>query len=176
MAPFRHVVWTAQGTTPAEIEAALRKLLVGGASGPAGYAHGRALNMVCIVNKDEAEATAARLLGAGRYLASRTVVCVVEPARDRIDATAEISSETAAGGTELAVLREIVTLELGDQHLSRLEPIVDPLVVTDLPTVLWSPHGYPEAVAALLALSQVVLLDSMDEEGGTGLRRASKLL
>jgi glucose-6-phosphate dehydrogenase assembly protein OpcA len=175
MAGFRHIVWTAQGTTPAEIEAALRKMLVEGATGPAGYAPARALNMVCVVDKAMADETAVRLRGAGRYLASRTVMCAVEPGRDRIDATAEISSDAPAAG-ELALLRETVTLELGEQHLSRLEPIVDPLVVTDLPTVLWSPHGYDEAVHALLPLSQVVLVDSMEEDAGKGLHRAGKLL
>jgi glucose-6-phosphate dehydrogenase assembly protein OpcA len=38
--------------------------------------------------------------------------------------------------------------------------IADPLVVTDLPTLLWSPHGHPEAVGALAPLAQEILLDS----------------
>jgi hypothetical protein len=40
---------------------------------------------------------------------------------------------------------------------------VDPLVVSDIATVTWSPHGHPEAVDALLQLSQVVLVDSVNE-------------
>src|SRR3712207_6969576 len=43
---------------------------------------------------------ALRLRGAGRYLASRTIICAVEPNRDRIDATAELSSEAEAGPNE----------------------------------------------------------------------------
>jgi hypothetical protein len=35
--------------------------------------------------------------------------------------------------------------------------VVDPLVITDLPTVVWSPHGHPEAVDALLHIAQIVL-------------------
>jgi glucose-6-phosphate dehydrogenase assembly protein OpcA len=46
------------------------------------------------------------------------------------------------------------------RHLDR---IVDPLVVTDLPTMLWAPHGHADAVDALLSLAQAVLLDSVDE-------------
>ena len=38
---------------------------------------------------------------------------------------------------ELAVLRERVVLALGEQHLAQLESILDPLVVADLPTVVW---------------------------------------
>ena len=34
---------------------------------------------------------------------------------------------------------------------TQLDTIVDPLVVTDIATVMWSPHGHPEAVDALLA-------------------------
>jgi glucose-6-phosphate dehydrogenase assembly protein OpcA len=176
-AGFRHVVWTAQGTTPAEIEAALRRLAVEGQTQFAGYASSRALNMVCIVDKEARDEVANRLGGVGRYLASRTIICTVEPHRDRIDATAEITSEAPAGPTEFSLLKELVTLEVGDQHLSRLEPILDPLVVTDLPTVLWSPSNIQEGVRALLPLSQVVLLDSMDEsELAAGLRHACEIL
>jgi glucose-6-phosphate dehydrogenase assembly protein OpcA len=41
--------------------------------------------------------------------------------------------------------------------------IVDPLVVTDLATLLWSPHGHPETVDSLLELAQAVLVDSLDD-------------
>jgi hypothetical protein len=52
---------------------------------------------------------------------------------------------------------------MGPQHLEHLDTIVDPLVVTDLHTLVWSPHGHPEAVDALLRLAQIVLVDSVDE-------------
>ena len=52
------------------------------------------------------------------------------------------------------LLHETVVVELGERHLDDLVTIVDPLVVSDLPTLLWSPHGHPEAVRALLPLSQ----------------------
>jgi glucose-6-phosphate dehydrogenase assembly protein OpcA len=174
---FRHTVWTAQGTTPGEIEAALRRLLYEGQSHLSGAAPARALNMVCVVDKDSSEEVANRLRGAGRYLASRTVICAVEPRRDRIDAKAELVSEGPSGASDFALLREIVTLEVGEQHLPRLEPIVDPLVVTDISTVLWCPSDYDAAVWALLPLSQVVLVDSMDHsEIDKGLRQAGRLL
>jgi glucose-6-phosphate dehydrogenase assembly protein OpcA len=74
-----------------------------------------------------------------------------------------IASEAASAPGELALLHETVVVELGDRHLDDLLTIADPLVVTDLPTLLWSPHGHHEIVAELLALSQAVLLDSVDE-------------
>jgi glucose-6-phosphate dehydrogenase assembly protein OpcA len=49
-------------------------------------------------------------------------------------------------------------------------------VVTDLPTLAWSPHGHPEAVNAMLHLAQVVLIDSVNEpDPASALRRASEL-
>jgi glucose-6-phosphate dehydrogenase assembly protein OpcA len=174
---FRHIVWTAQGTTPAEIEAALRRMLVESQASHSGYGLARALNMVCVVDSRSREEVAARLRGAGRYHASRTIVCVIEPGRATIDATAEISSDVSPGAGELALLREMVTLELGQEHVPRLESIVDPLVVTDLPTLIWSPDRHWDAVRTLLPLAQAVLLDSTDEpEIADGLNRACELL
>jgi hypothetical protein len=61
-------------------------------------------------------------------------------------------------------------------HLAKLDTVVDPLVVTDLPTVVWAPHGYPEALDALLHISQVVLIDSVNEpDAVSALRRAKEL-
>jgi len=61
------------------------------------------------------------------------------------------------------LLHETVIVELGDRHLDDLLTIADPLVVTDLPTLLWSPHGHHEVISDLLDLSQAVLVDSVDE-------------
>jgi glucose-6-phosphate dehydrogenase assembly protein OpcA len=174
---FSETVWTARGTKPGEIEAALESILVAGTLEHAGYLPARALNMVCVADKSAIGEVADRLRGVGRYHASRTVLCAVEPGRSAIDATAEISYDAAPGAGDVALMREIVRLEVGERHLAHLEPIVDPLVVTDLPTVLWVPQDHPEAVRALLPLAQVMLLDSMDEsDPGDGLRRAHELL
>ena len=51
-------------------------------------------------------------------------------------------------------------MDIGEHHLEQMDTIVDPLVVSDLATVVWSPHGHPEAVDSLLRLAQVVLIDS----------------
>ena len=177
MTGFRHTVWTAQGTSPAEVEAALRDMLIANQVQQGGHAPARALNMVCIAGKRSSDEVLARLRSVGRFLASRTILCAVEPRRSKIDATAEISSDAPRPG-ELALLRETVILEVGEEHLGRLEPIVDPLVVTDLPTVLWSPEEeYVAGLNALLPLAQVVLLDSMDDHDHEhSLRRACELL
>jgi glucose-6-phosphate dehydrogenase assembly protein OpcA len=155
--------WAAQGTTPGEIEAAMRAMLNERHAENESFAPARVLNMVCVVDKAWSGEVANRLRHVGRYHASRTVVLAVEPKRDRIDAVATIASDVHPKAGEFALLRETVIVDVGEKHLPALDTIVDPLVVTDLPTVLWSPHGHPEAVDVLLPLAQVVLLDSVDE-------------
>jgi glucose-6-phosphate dehydrogenase assembly protein OpcA len=45
----------------------------------------------------------------------------------------------------------------------KLDAIVDPLLVSDLATMVWAPHGHPDAVDALRRLAQITLIDSLDE-------------
>jgi glucose-6-phosphate dehydrogenase assembly protein OpcA len=91
------------------------------------------------------------------------LVLSYEPRRESLDARVMIASEGEPGPGELALLRETVVVEIGDRHLDDLLTIADPLVVTDLPTLLWSPHGHHEIVQELLEMSQAVLLDSVEE-------------
>jgi glucose-6-phosphate dehydrogenase assembly protein OpcA len=156
-------VWSAQGTTPGDIEAALRAMLKERHSENASYVPARTLNLVCVVDKQWSGEIANRLRHVGRSHAARTIVCAVEPRRKAIDAVATIASDVHPKAGEFALLRETVIVDVGEQHLAHIDTIVDPLVVTDLPTVVWAPHGHTDAVEALLSLAQVVLLDSVDE-------------
>jgi glucose-6-phosphate dehydrogenase assembly protein OpcA len=156
-------VWSEQETTPDAIEAALRGLLAERHSEDGGFLPARVLNMVAFVESEYSGEIANRLRGVGRYHASRLVVLSYEPHRTRLDARATVAAEGEAKPGELVLLHETVIVELGDRHLDDLLTIADPLVVSDLPTLLWSPHGHPEAVEALLPLAQATLLDSLDE-------------
>src|SRR5919199_1582040 len=146
-------VWSAQGTTPDAIEAALRRMLKERHAEDAGYVPARALNLICIVDKAWSGEIANRLRRVGRYHASRTVVCAVSPQRTTLDAMATIASDVHPRPGAFALLRETVIVDVGERHLRHLDSIVDPLVVPDLPTVVWSPHGHDEAVQALLRLA-----------------------
>ncbi len=156
-------MWSAQGTTPDAIEAALRGLLAERHAENGGYVPARALNMIAFVDREWSGEIANRLRGVGRYHASRLVVLSYEPHRERLDAHASVASEGDPRPGELSLLRETVVVEIGDRHLDDLYTIADPLVVTDLPTLLWSPHGHHEIVDELLGLAQAVLIDSVDE-------------
>ena len=174
--PTADKVWRANDTKPGDIEAALRRLLSEMHHENESYVPARVLNLVVIVDREYSGEIANRLARVGRYHPSRTVVCTVEPERTTLDAVAMIAAPADPKPGEFATTRESVLVACGPKHLSHLDSIVDPLVVTDITTVTWSPHGHNEAVDALLNLSQCVLLDSVDEpEPGDAVRRAGRL-
>jgi glucose-6-phosphate dehydrogenase assembly protein OpcA len=156
-------VWSAQGTTPDAIEGALRELLVARHAENDRFVPARVLNMIAFVDREWSGEIANRLRGVGRYHASRLVVLSYEPARKRLDARVTIVSDDDPGPDELALLHETVIVEIGDRHLDDLLTIADPLVVSDLPTLLWSPHGHQAVVDSLLGLAQAVLVDLVEE-------------
>ncbi|MGH2761299.1 MAG: glucose-6-phosphate dehydrogenase assembly protein OpcA [Thermoleophilaceae bacterium] len=161
-------VWSEQDTTPAAVEAALRELIQEWCGRDDAYAPARVLNLVVVVDREWRGEIMNRLDRVGRYHPSRTILCAVESGRATIDATVAITAaDDDPRPGELALTRERVLLDLGPRHLEKLSTIVDPLVVTDISTVTWSPHGHPEAVDALLALSQVILVDSVNEPDAT---------
>jgi len=160
--PRNDAVWSASDTTPDAIEAAMRELLVQRHAENAAYVPARVLNMLVFVDDAWSGEVANRLRGVGRYHASRVIVLSFDPRRGRIDAQASIAADDAAPG-ELTLLRETVVVRIGPSHLDDLPTIADPLVVTDLPTLLWSPHGHTEEADTLIGLAQAALVDSIDE-------------
>jgi glucose-6-phosphate dehydrogenase assembly protein OpcA len=170
-------VWAAENTTPAAVEAALRQLLVERHNESDGYVPARVLNMICIVERQWSGEIANRLRRVGRYHPSRTIVCAVTDGRRTIDAVASVAADATPQAGQHVLTHETVILDLGERHLEHLESIVDPLVITDLTTVVWAPHGHWQAVDALRDLSQCVLLDSVEDPDVAGaLRRAERLL
>ena len=96
-------VWSERDTTPAQVEAAIRHLLVELHGENEGYVPARALNMVCVVDRDWSGEIANRLRRVGRYHAGRTIVCSIERGRDAIDAVASLVSRF--GSTEQITVR-----------------------------------------------------------------------
>jgi len=170
-------VWAAENTTPAAVEAALRELLIERHSESDGYVPARVLNMICVVERQWSGEIANRLRRVGRYHPSRTIVCAVSEGRRTIDAVATVAADATPQAGQHVLTHETVILDLGPSHLEHLESIVDPLVITDLTTLVWAPHGHWQAVDALRGLSQCVLLDSVEDPDVAGaLRRAERLL
>ncbi len=164
-------VWSEQNTNPDAIESALRELLRARHAANQGLAPARVLNLVVVVDRSWKGEIANRLERVGRYHASRTILCAVEEGRDALDARAVVRYEEGAG--TIGVMTEQVEIDMGPEHLAGLETIVDPIVMSELPTVLWAPHGHHEAVAALRGMIDVMLLDTDDApEADGGLGRA----
>jgi hypothetical protein len=135
-------------------------------------ASARVLNMIAVVDRERLEEIEDRLARVGRYHPSVTIICAVGPERRSVDAHAVVAGSPDALGQSY----ERVTIEVGADHLTHLDTIVDPIVVTGLTTVVWAPHGYPEAVDSLLRIAQVVLLDSTDQPDiAASLARVSEL-
>jgi glucose-6-phosphate dehydrogenase assembly protein OpcA len=117
-----------------------------------------------------------RLENVGRYHPSRTILCTVNAGRTGIDAHVSLGGEDVFGADAVALGHERVVVDIAPSDLSHLDSIVDPLVVTDLATVVWAPHRHHEGVDALLKLSQVVLVDTVEEPSvEAGLQRATDL-
>lgn len=169
-------VWSAQGTTPDAIEAALREMLRERHAANQALAPARVLNLVVIVDRSWKGEIANRLERVGRYHASRIILCAVEEGREAMDAVAVMSFDEPSPG-QVGVMHEQVEIDLGPKHLASLDTIVDPIVVLDLPTMIWCPHGHEEALQSLLGMADVILLDSDDlADPSAALAKASELL
>jgi glucose-6-phosphate dehydrogenase assembly protein OpcA len=167
--------WSESDTTPERIEAALRKLLRDRHAANESLAPARVLNLVVVVDRDWKGEIANRLAQVGRYHASRTVLCAVEERRTQLDAWATMTYDEPRDG--LGVMIEQVEIDIGPEHLARLDTIIDPVVVSELSTVLWSPHGHEEAVNSLRHMVDVMLLDSDEAlDSSESLAHASELL
>jgi glucose-6-phosphate dehydrogenase assembly protein OpcA len=154
-------VWSQRDTNPDAIEAALRDLLRRRHAESENLAPARVLNLIVILDREWKGEISNRLERVGRYHASRTVICAVQEGREKLDATATVSYEDPGPG-KIGVMHELVEIDLGPEHLHALQTIVDPVLASEMPTVVWSPHGHEEAVGRLLPLVDVILLDSDD--------------
>jgi len=156
-------VWRERDTTPAKVAAALRNLLIERYHDEDAFVPARVLNLVVVVDREFRGEVENRLEKVGRYHPSRLVLCSVSSTRKTIDAWCSVAADSDGEDGHIAVGREHVELEIGERHLKSLDSIVDPLLVTDLATVVWAPHAHEIAVDALRRLAQVVLIDSQDE-------------
>ena len=170
-------VWAEQDTNPDAIEVAMREQLRERHAANQALAPARVLNLVVIVDREWKGEIANRLEGVGRYHASRTILCAVEDGRTTLDAVAVMSYKEPKEDGAIGVMHEQVEIDMGPEHLAGIATIVDPVVASELPTVLWSPHGHDEAVTALLGMIDVMLIDSDTLlDPATSLARAAEQL
>ncbi|WP_320670424.1 glucose-6-phosphate dehydrogenase assembly protein OpcA [Patulibacter defluvii] len=164
MSTVAHTVWQQDDVDPAGVEQAMRALERERFRQRAGSLPARALNLVTVVDADHAEQVVGRLAATGGNAPSRSILLRVHPDRSRLSARVTLATGAA---DRPAAMNELVTVDIGPRHLSRLESIVDPMVLTDVPTLLWAPHGHRTAIDTLVPLAQTVLLDSSEAERAT---------
>ena len=170
-------VWHEQDTTPAEIEAALRELLA------QRHARGRGLRAGA---RPEPRLHRRQASGSGE-IANRLAASAATTPRARSSAPSSAGAPRSTpwprshGGRppsrgELALLpRDGRRRRAASSTSQQLDTIVDPLVVTDLATCVWSPHGHPRRSTRCCGIAQVVLIDSVDEPDlGGRVRRARR--
>ena len=157
-------VWSARDTTPSAIEAALRELLGRRYQADRTFVPARVMNLVVVVDRGFRGEVENRLARVGRYHPSRLVIAAVDAGRTTLDAWATVAAEDAVHKPgHIAIGRERVEVEIGPQHVESLAAIVDPLLVPDLATMVWAPHGHEQAVEALRRLANIVLVDTQDD-------------
>src|SRR3954462_12085697 len=155
-------VWREEDKTPGRVEAALRRMFAERDKEEQAYVPARVMNMVVIVDREFRGEIENRLERVGRYHPSRLILLAVESGRRKLSATVRIGTNDAPRSGSIALGRERVELTIGDRHVPKLDTIVDPLVISDLATMVWAPHGHDDAVDALRRLAQIVLIDSLD--------------
>jgi glucose-6-phosphate dehydrogenase assembly protein OpcA len=156
-------LWSERDTNPSAIADALGALLRGGHEDGTAHAPARALNLVVTVDSEWRGEVMNRLEGIGRSHPSRTIFFAVERNREALDARVSISCTTGSAEGAPAPCRERVEIAVGPRHLPHLNSIAAPILLGDLPTVVWSPHRHEEAVASLLPVADAILIDSLEE-------------
>jgi glucose-6-phosphate dehydrogenase assembly protein OpcA len=153
-------VWSDEGVPPDAVAGALRAMLRERHSRDASLVPAHVLNLVVVIDRDLRGEILGRLERVGRYHASRTILCSIQRGRRQLAARAVLTDDGEPGDATARALRELVDFAIAPEQIVDVATIVDPVLVSELPTVLWCPHGHEEAVQALRRLVDVILIDS----------------
>ena len=156
-------LWSERDATPSAISGALGSLLREGHEDGSAHSPARALNLVVTVDSEWRGEVMNRLERVGRSHPSRTIVFAVDPGAETLDAQVSISCATSSEHDAPAPCRERIEITVGPRHLPHLSSIAAPILLSDLPTVVWSPHRHEEAIASLVSLADAILVDSLEE-------------
>jgi glucose-6-phosphate dehydrogenase assembly protein OpcA len=156
-------LWSDRDTTPSAISDAFGALLRGGHEDGTAHSPARALNLVVTVDGEWRGEVMNKLERVGRSHPSRTIVFAVERDRQTLEARVSISCTAGSGHGAPAPCRERVEIAVGPGHLPRLNSIAAPILLGDLPTVIWFPHRHEEAISSLSSLADAILIDSLEE-------------
>ena len=131
-----------------------------------GHAMARTLNLIVApASRGGHEPVDEALAGLGAHSPSRTLVLRRHRA-DRLDAELEIESELPEARRPGGRQPRPVTLTADDSRLEHAASLLAPLLLSDLPTVLWLPEpDSPIPDPRLLDRAQQILVDSTAGDG-----------
>jgi len=181
-------VWSEKGTSVAAVEGHLSSLwTLAGDDGARvtekGLPHARAsvLNLIVTVPDElSADRVVSTLLGLGFRHPSRAIVLVPGPESDGAALDASVSAHChAIHDADEQVCYEEVVLTVRGEAAEHLDGVVAPLLIHDLPTLVWWPGNPPFSdpiFDQLIEMGDRLILDSSDfDDLLLGLRRLSTL-
>jgi glucose-6-phosphate dehydrogenase assembly protein OpcA len=131
------------------------------------HAAARTLNLVitpCRGNLEDRMIAEVKRLGS--HTPARTIVLRDHP-DDRLDAEVVIDCETGTEGGQLGICHDRIVLDADGERLTHADSLVAPLLVTDLPTVVWlADPAFEAGDARLVERAQHVVLDSAAASNG----------
>lgn len=167
--------WIGESVTADEIGAELDRLHRSAGGPDQILALARTLNLIIAPCPDRREEEVERALDRlGGHTPSRTLV-LREHGAERIDATLVMECQLAPGAGRVGLCHDRVLLSMDRARLEHSASLLAPLLVSDLPTVIWLPEpSAPIPDPGLLERAQYLLVDSgLDSD--EGLRRAASL-
>jgi glucose-6-phosphate dehydrogenase assembly protein OpcA len=134
-----------------------------------GHALTRTLNLIVAPSeRGTHEAVDATLAGLGAHSPSRTLILRRHGA-DRLDAEAGLECRMFDAAGKVGFCHDQVVLSANPGRLAHAASLVAPLLIADLPTVLWIPEpDSPIPDLRLLERSQRVLVDSSHDGASLG--------
>jgi glucose-6-phosphate dehydrogenase assembly protein OpcA len=167
--------WSAEAVSADQIDAELDRLHRAAGGPDRVLAVARTLNLIVVPCPDRREEEVERALDRlGSHTPSRTLV-LREHGEQRVDAAVVMECETPGGAGRVGLCHDRVLLSLDRPRLEHSASLIAPLLVSDLPTVLWLPEPRtPIPDPRLLERSQSVLVDSA-LGGDDDLRRLARM-
>ncbi|MDO9356736.1 MAG: glucose-6-phosphate dehydrogenase assembly protein OpcA [Solirubrobacteraceae bacterium] len=147
--------WASDDTEAATIADELRRLETTRTPDGSSVAPARALTFIVLVDPDHDDEVRGQLKALGTQRASRTIVIRRFPDRTTLGGRAAVIQDDAIGNG----LRETIVLDVGPEDEMDLDGILDPLVITDVPSVAWVPQGDPRLLMLLRQIVQTVIID-----------------
>ena len=174
---MKSTTWSEKGTSVDQVAAELLHLHHDHLSEGHGHAAARTLNLTVVPCGGDVEKTvewAVERLGG--HNASRTII-LREHKADRLDAKAAIKCELPPEGSGgVGLCHDVVTLSADPERLAHSASLIAPLIVSGLPSVLWSPDAArPLPDPELLERVEQVVLDTHGA-GFDALRHAADLV